>query len=103
MSRLGTDIIAGLEDAIAHARGDRKRAHVTRVKVAAIDVAGVRKRLGLSQREFAAGFKIPLSTLRNWEQGLRRPDGPARVLLTVIRKDPEHVIRAIWPEKRRAA
>lgn len=101
--KVGRDIIEGLQAALAHAKGERGRAHVTRVKVSDVDVAGLRKRLGLTQREFADGFQISLSTLRNWEQGSRHPEGPARVLLKVIRKDPQHVIRAIWPDKRKRA
>lgn len=64
-----------------------------------IDIARLRASLGLSQREFAQGFGVSLGTLRNWEQGRRQPEGPARVLLTVIRKDPQHVVNAIWPER----
>jgi putative transcriptional regulator len=60
-----------------------------------IDIAATRRRLGLSQTEFAAWFGISPGTLRNWEQGRRVPDGPARVLLRVIERDPEAVRRAI--------
>ena len=51
--------------------------------------------LGLSQTEFAAWFGLSPGTLRNWEQGRRVPEGPARVLLRVIERDPEAVRRAI--------
>jgi putative transcriptional regulator len=54
-------------------------------------------REGLSQEQFAAAFGVSLGTVRNWEQGRRTPDGPARVLLTVIEKSPRTVLRAIWP------
>ena len=60
-----------------------------------IDIAVTRRRLGLSQTEFAAWFGISPGTLRNWEQGRRVPEGPARVLLRVIERDPEAVRRAI--------
>ncbi|MBI3828457.1 MAG: helix-turn-helix domain-containing protein [Planctomycetes bacterium] len=60
-----------------------------------IDVTRVRKQLGLSQSEFADVFKIPLKTLRNWEQGIRRPEGPAQVLLRVIAKQPAAVLASI--------
>lgn len=104
MTAAGKRILAGLEDALAYSKGDHTRGRAHRVRVDAVDVAAVRKRLGLTQREFAEGFKISLGTLRHWEQGVRRPDGPARVLLAVIDKDPEHVIKAIWPAKvKRAA
>ena len=59
------------------------------------DIAATRRRLGLSQTEFAAWFGISPGTLRNWEQGRRVPEGPARVLLRVIERDPEAVRRAV--------
>jgi putative transcriptional regulator len=60
-----------------------------------IDVRATRKRLGLSQAEFAARFGFQAATLRNWEQGRTRPDGPARVLLAVIARHPEAVEDAL--------
>ena len=60
-----------------------------------VDIAATRRRLGLSQTEFAAWFGISPGTLRTWEQGRRVPEGPARVLLRVIERDPEAVRRAI--------
>ena len=59
------------------------------------DIAETRRRLGRSQAEFAARFGISPGTLRNWEQGRRVPEGPARVLLRVIERDPEAVRRAL--------
>jgi putative transcriptional regulator len=59
------------------------------------EIAATRRRLGLSQAEFAAWFGISPGTLRNWEQGRRVPDGPARVLLRVIEREPEAVRRAL--------
>lgn len=53
------------------------------------DVRGIRQRLGMSQSQFARVMGIRVSTLRNWEQGRRRPDGPARVLLGVAAIHPE--------------
>ena len=47
--------------------------------------------LGLTQEEFAARYRIPLGTLRDWEQGCSEPDQPARAYLTVIAHDPEGV------------
>lgn len=101
--KVARDILAGMREALAYAKGNRTRGRATRVRILDVDVAEVRKELGLTQREFADGFGVNLKTLRNWEQGTRRPEGPARVLLTVIRKDPKHVIQAIWPYKKRAA
>lgn len=61
----------------------------------AIDVRAVRKKTGLSQAEFARRFGFSVGTLRNWEQGIRTPQGPARALLLVIDAEPEAVLRAL--------
>jgi len=53
----------------------------------------LRRALGLTQEEFAARYRIPLGTLRDWEQGRSEPDQPARAYLTVIAHDPEGVRR----------
>ena len=93
MSKTFRGIKAGLEDAIAHARGDANAATVHRPRE--IDVKAIRERTGLSQQGFCAAFGISLGTLRHWEQGLRAPRGPARTLLMVVDQDPVAVIRAI--------
>jgi DNA-binding transcriptional regulator YiaG/SNF2 family DNA or RNA helicase len=54
----------------------------------------LRRALGLTQQEFAARYRIPLGTLRDWEQGRTEPDQPARAYLTTIASDPEGVRRA---------
>ncbi len=58
-------------------------------------VGALRKKLKLTQEEFAARFHLPLGTVRDWEQGAHRPDKAAQVLLTVIAKDPDAVARAL--------
>jgi len=55
----------------------------------------LRRALGLTQEEFAARYKIPLGTLRDWEQGRSEPDQPTRAYLAVIAHDPEGVRRAL--------
>jgi putative transcriptional regulator len=55
----------------------------------------LRRALGLTQEEFAARYRIPLGTLRDWEQGRTEPDQPARAYLTVIAYDPDGVGRAL--------
>lgn len=54
-----------------------------------LEVSRIRKKLKLSQAKFATLLGISVSTLRNWEQGRRKPDGPARVLLGVAARHPE--------------
>ena len=58
-------------------------------------VRAVRKKLKLTQKEFAARFHLPLGTVRDWEQGAHMPDRAAQNLLTVIEKDPDAVARAL--------
>jgi putative transcriptional regulator len=55
------------------------------------NVKKLRERLGLTQEAFAATYRIPIGTLRDWEQGRKLPDAPARAYLTVISRDPEAV------------
>jgi putative transcriptional regulator len=59
------------------------------------NVRALRERMNLTQQEFAARFGLPLGTVRDWEQGTHRPDRAAQVLLAVIAKDPDAVIRAL--------
>jgi putative transcriptional regulator len=93
LSKAFEEIGAGLEDAIAHAQG-RKSSVIVHVPET-IDVKAIRKKTGMSQQRFCATFGISLGTLRHWEQGLRSPGGPARVLLKVVDHDPNAVIHAI--------
>ncbi|MGP0093147.1 MAG: helix-turn-helix domain-containing protein [Xanthobacteraceae bacterium] len=58
-------------------------------------VRALRKKLNMTQEEFAARFHLPLGTVRDWEQGAHRPDKAAQVLLRVIAKDPDAVARAL--------
>lgn len=88
---VGARIIHGLEEALAWSKGEDVPVRVTHVQVPEVDVAKVRRKMGLSQTEFASKFGFPPATLRNWEQGRVRPDTPTRVLLAVIAKHPESV------------
>lgn len=57
----------------------------------------IRRALGLTQQEFAARFRIPVGTLRDWEQGAAEPDQAARAYLTVIARNPKAVAEALEP------
>jgi putative transcriptional regulator len=59
------------------------------------NVRALRERMKLTQEEFAERFGLPLGTVRDWEQGAHRPDRAAQVLLRVIAKNPDAVIRAL--------
>ena len=58
-------------------------------------VRGIRERLGFSQPEFALRINIPLDTLRNWEQGKRKPTGAATALLKILDKAPDAALAAL--------
>jgi putative transcriptional regulator len=55
----------------------------------------IRRALGLTQQEFATRFRIPLGTLRDWEQGAAEPDRAAQAYLTVIARNPRAVAKAL--------
>ena len=91
MTKLGTDLIQSAKEALAIAKGEIAPARL----VEDIDVAAIRKRMGLSQVRFAARFGLSAATVRDWEQRRRRPDRTARTLLTVIDKNPSAVEKAL--------
>ena len=59
------------------------------------DIKAIRKRLEKSQSEFALMIGVSVSTLQNWEQGRRRPEGPARALLKIATENPQAVSEAL--------
>lgn len=92
MATFGRDLVESADEALAIARGEQAAARV--IQVEAIDVAAIRKRLGLSQETFARKFGLSAATLRDWEQGRRRMDRTARALLKAIDHAPDAVERA---------
>lgn len=83
----------GLSEAIAHARGEAVNVKVYEPK--SVDVASLRRRIGMTQEQFAARFGFSVATLRHWERGDRKPRGPALVLLNVIDGNPSAVMQAL--------
>ena len=65
------------------------------------DARKIRQSYGLSQEKFARLIGISVATLRNWEQGRRSPEGPARVLLRVAAKHPEAVLDVVREHRSR--
>lgn len=98
----GRQIIEGLKAAVEYTKGNATGARETIVHVPAIDVRAIRRKLGLSQTEFALRFGFSLGTVRHWEQGQRYPEGAARVLLLVIEHNPEAVTAALAKPTNRA-
>ncbi len=88
---LGKALIAGLKEIIAHKQGKIVLPTYEYHPPSHIEVAPVRAKLGMSQTKFAHAFGLNVGTVRDWEQGRRKPDGMARILLAVIAKHPELV------------
>ena len=86
-------LVASVRQAGAIRRGEMEPSRTT--EFAPIDVKSIREGLGKSQSEFALMIGVSLSTLQNWEQGRRRPQGPARALLQVAARNPEAVASAL--------
>ena len=93
MSAAFESIKQGLQEAIAHTKGDASGVRVHRTRV--VDVKAVRAKVGMTQEQFAARFGFSTATLRHWERGDRSPHGPALVLLNVIEHNPQVVIEAL--------
>jgi putative transcriptional regulator len=95
MTRFGERLVESARQALAWARGEDVPGARVHGVGPAVDVRAVRRKTGLTQAGFARRFGFPLGTLRNWEQGIRTPQGPARTLLVVIDAEPEAVRRAL--------
>jgi putative transcriptional regulator len=86
-------LVASVKQAGAIRRGRLKPGRVTEFHPD--DVRETRLKLGKSQEEFALMIGVSVATLQNWEQGRRRPDGPARALLRVAARNPRAVAEAL--------
>ena len=87
-------LMQGVDEVRRWARGE----HVPGLRVHHVpvsEVRAIRSRTGLSQAEFSRQIGVSAATLRNWEQGRRQPDGPARVLLAMLARDPTIVARTL--------
>lgn len=89
----GQDLIASLEEAVSHARGTTAAARVHHIEVP--DARAIREQLQMSQTEFARAYRIPLPTLKGWEQGRRQPDATAAAYLSVIARMPDEARAAL--------
>lgn len=91
MSKVGKQIIKGLQEALDFAKGDADKSQYRVTIPEEIDVKAIRKKLGMSQSEFAKFFGFNVRTLQDWEQGRRVPTGATRNYITLIQRDPEAV------------
>ncbi len=76
-----------------HAREDGENPEYARPF--AEPVESIRRRLGMSQAQFAAAIRVPLRTVQNWEQKRTRPDQPALALLRILAREPEAALKAL--------
>jgi putative transcriptional regulator len=90
----GRCLVAGLSEALAHARGEIELPRYTMTVPDRADVAKLRHRLGLSQSAFARAFGLDVTAAHAWQQGRRRPDRTARIL-AVIANEPAAARRAL--------
>jgi putative transcriptional regulator len=93
MSEAFESIKQGLNEAIEFAKNNKQGATIH--KFDAVDVKAILTNIELSQTQFAKAFGISVSTLRHWERGDRKPNGPALALLNIVTKEPKMALKAL--------
>ncbi len=86
-------IVQSVKQAGRIRRGTMKSSRISTFNPA--DVRAIRKKLAKSQSEFALMIGVSIATLQNWEQGRRRPEGPAQALLKIASRNPNAVVEAL--------
>jgi putative transcriptional regulator len=87
------NLVTSIKQAGKIRRGEMKPSRV--FEITPLDVKQIREKLHKTQQEFALMIGISVATLRNWEQGRRRPEGPAMVLLKIAQTNPEAISQAL--------
>ena len=90
---LFAELVESVEEAGKIRKGLAKPSRVFRYRP--VDIKRIRNRLRVSQSQFSLMIGVSKSTLQNWEQGRREPEGPAKALLRVVDRDPEAVLQAL--------
>jgi len=90
MTQVGDDLIQAMTEALAHVQGEGSA-----IVHEPVDPKVVRQRVRFTQAQMAQVMQMSLSGYRKWEQGRREVSGPANVLLRVIEKEPDAVLRAL--------
>jgi len=85
------DLIVSMREVLDHVQGKRTL-ESREIEIPRPEVREIRQQYALSQQDFARLFGISIRTLQKWEQGSRLPQGPAKILLSVISKNP----KAVW-------
>lgn len=96
MTKMFEDMKRGLEEVDAFLAGKTEGYKVT--LPVEVDVKSIRKRLKMTQSRFSATFGFSLDAVKHWEGGRRTPEASARALLTVIARNPNAVIEALYPQ-----
>jgi putative transcriptional regulator len=91
--KLFDELLESVKEMDRIAKGKKKPARAVTLKEP--QVQRIRERTGLSQTKFARLIGVSKRTLENWEQGRRRPTGPARALLRLVENDPDHAVRTL--------
>lgn len=91
--KLFDELTQSIREAGQIVRGKRKAARRFRVELP--DVKTIREKTGLSQARFALLMGVSVRTLQNWEQGRRKPHGPAISLLRIVKNDPRNALKAL--------
>ena len=86
-------LVTSLKEAAAISKGEMQPSRVFRIDP--VDVKAIREKAGLSQRELANMMRVSVRTLQNWEQGKRRPTGPASALIRIFEKAPKSAVEAL--------
>jgi putative transcriptional regulator len=95
MTKAGQEILEGAKAGLAYIRGDESQGRAHYIITADINVKSVREKTGLTQERFAETYGFSLSTLKKWESGNRKPEGPAKAYLMVINERPNVVKNAL--------
>jgi len=93
MNKFSKDLVQGMKGACEFVEGKQAGAKIHLIEVP--NVRAIRRQLHMSQHEFADDFRIPLGTLKNWEQGRRAPDAPAAACLQAIARRPQVIREAL--------
>ncbi|MFQ6093874.1 MAG: NadS family protein [bacterium] len=87
------NLVESIKQAGKIRRGETKASRTFEFEPA--DIKNIRGQLRMSQSEFATMIGVSVSTLQNWEQGRRRPEGPARALLKIAAENPKAMVKAL--------
>ncbi len=90
---LFNELVESIEEAGKIRKGLAKPSRIFRYRP--MDVKNIRNKLHVSQSQFSLMIGVSKSTLQNWEQGRREPEGPAKALLRVVEKRPDAVLEAL--------